>query len=58
MAWQRFEKVPAGPTKDGSPKYVFRLEFKLSNPSTFLAYAKPRIAEFVVHQHVAKWQDT
>jgi hypothetical protein len=58
MAWRRFEKVPAGKTKEGHLKYVFRLEFKLSNPSAFLAYAKPRIAEFVLHHHVAKWQDT
>jgi hypothetical protein len=57
MTWQRFEKVPAGKMKDGKHKFALRLEYKLTSLRVFLAYAKPRIAEFVLHQHVARWQD-
>jgi hypothetical protein len=34
------------------------LETKLTSPKEFLAYVAPKFAKFVLHNHVAKWQDT
>jgi hypothetical protein len=58
MAWRRFEQVAAGKTKLGDPKTIIRLEYKETNPRAFLAFAKPKIEAFVMHQFVAKWQDS
>ena len=43
MKWHRFEKVNAGMTKKGEPKFALRLEYKETNPKMFLAYAAPKI---------------
>jgi len=58
MTWRRFEMIQAGQSKSGDPRTVIRLEYKVTNPRSFLAYAKPKITQFVLHQFVAKWQDT
>jgi hypothetical protein len=33
------------------------LETKLTSPREFLAYVTPKFTKFVLHNHVAKWQD-
>lgn len=55
MSWRRFEMVPAGFTRKGEPKTVIRLEYKVTTPRSFLAFAKPKIARFILHQFVASW---
>lgn len=57
MNWRRFEPVIARKTKVEEPKTIVQLECKVTNPRAFLAFAKPKIAQFVMHQSVAKWQD-
>jgi hypothetical protein len=57
FSWRRFEMVSAGKTKKGDLKKIIRLEYKLTTPRFFLAFAKPKIEQFVLHQHTAKWQD-
>jgi hypothetical protein len=58
MSWRRFEMVTVGgKTKKGDVKKVIRLEYKLTSPRVFLAFAKPKISHFLMHQHVARWQD-
>lgn len=47
----------AGMTKKGEQRTALRLEYKETNPRAFLAFAKPKIAQFVLHQFVARWQD-
>ncbi|KAG0572176.1 hypothetical protein KC19_VG074600 [Ceratodon purpureus] len=58
MTWRRFEMIQAGESRSGDPRTVIRLEYKVTNPWSFLAYTKPKILQFVLHQFVAKWQDT
>jgi hypothetical protein len=58
VEWRRFEKVNAGKTKSGESKIVLRLEFKSTKPRAFLAWATPKIKQFVLHQFIAKWQDS
>jgi hypothetical protein len=58
MNWRRFEKAVAGKTKTGETKMVLRLEYKTTKPRAFLAWAVPRIKQFVMHQFVARWQDS
>lgn len=57
VSWCRFEKMAAGKTKFGEQREVTRLEYKVTSPRQFLAYAKPRILEFVLHNFVAQWQN-
>lgn len=49
--------VTAGKTKKGELKRVIRLEYKLTSTRSFLAFAKPKIEQFIIHQFVASWQD-
>lgn len=55
--WQRFEKQFAGKTRDGELKEITCLEHKRINTRMFLAYAAPKICEFVLHNHVDQWKD-
>jgi hypothetical protein len=36
---------------------VNRLEYKSTNTYTFLQYAMLKVKQFILHQHVACWQD-
>ena len=58
MEWKRFENVTAGKTRQGDPKKVVRLEYKLTTTRAFLQYAAGIFPEFVRHQHTARWQDS
>jgi hypothetical protein len=57
MSWRRFEKVRAGFTKQGEPKFTICLEYNETNPRQFLAYAAPKVRQFLLHNHVYKWQE-
>ena len=57
LDWRRFEMVEAGVNKKGDPKKVVRLEYKRTSARTFLDHAASKMEQFVLHQHVAKWQD-
>ncbi len=57
MAWRCFQKVPESETKVGEQKEVVRLVSKLTTPRVFLEHATPKLSDFVMHNHVARWQD-
>jgi hypothetical protein len=54
----KVEKVVGGKTKEGEMKKVARLEHKQTNLRMFLTYITPKVREFVLHNHVAQWQDS
>jgi hypothetical protein len=57
MSWRRFEKVVGGKTREGEMKKVTHLEHKQTNLKMFLAYTTPKTQDFVLHNHVAQWQN-
>jgi len=57
MSWRRFEKVVGGKTREGEMKKVTHLEHKQTNLKMFLAYTTLKTQDFVLHNHVAQWQN-
>jgi hypothetical protein len=57
VSWRRFEKVRAGFTKKGEPKFAIRLEYRETSSRQFLAYAVPKVREFILHNWVYNWQE-
>jgi hypothetical protein len=57
IPWKRFENVFVGHFDDGGDQHAIRLVFKNTLPSEFLAFLKPKLIEFVIHNFEAKWQD-
>jgi len=45
-------------TRSGEWKEVTRLEIKWISPKKIRTYVAPKIAKFVMHNPMAKWQDT
>jgi hypothetical protein len=56
MPWRRFQKVLASEIWVREPKEVVQLVSKLTNPWEFLDFATPKVHEFVMHEHIARWQ--
>lgn len=55
--WKRFENVYVGQSDDGGDRHVTWLQCKMTPPYEFVAYIKPKLTKFVVHNFKAKWQD-
>lgn len=57
IPWKQFENVFVGHFDDGGDQHVIRLVSKMTPPSKFLAFLKPKLSEFVIHILEAKSQD-
>jgi len=57
VPWRRFEKVRVGVTKQGEPKFAIWLQYRETLARQFLAYAAPKVRQFLLHNHVYKWQE-
>ncbi len=55
MAWKCFQKVPSSETKVGEPKEVTCFINKPTTPQQFLEYVAPKLLDFVMHNHIARW---
>ena len=58
LKWRCFEKTIVGQTNDGQPKKRTREVYKKTCVGEFLEFLKPKLAEFVTHNFVARWQDS
>jgi hypothetical protein len=57
MTLKCFQKVLTSETRARKPKEVVCIASKLITPQHFLEYATPKFYDFVMHNHVARWQD-
>jgi hypothetical protein len=57
IPWKWFENVFIGHSDDGDDRHAIWLQSKMTSPSEFVAYLKPKLTKFVVHNFEAKWQD-
>lgn len=57
FAWSRFEQVPNGVDTKGKAKTRLGKVSKLTSKTTFVDYLKEKIAEFVKHDFIYRWQD-
>jgi hypothetical protein len=57
ICWKKFENVCVGHSKDGGDWHAIWLQSKITPPFEFIAYLKPKLMGFVVHNFEAKWQD-
>ncbi len=53
--WRQFEKILVGKLDDGKDQHAFHLEYKQTPPHVMIAFLKPKLKEFVVHNFEAKW---
>jgi hypothetical protein len=58
LNWKCFEKTFVGQGEDGEPKKRIREVFKKTSIPEFLDYFLPNLAKFVIHNFVARWQDS
>jgi hypothetical protein len=49
--------VFVGHFDDGGDQHEIRLVSKMIPPFEFLAFLKPKLTKFVIHNFEAKWQD-
>jgi hypothetical protein len=52
-----FKNVFVGHFNDGGDRHAIQLQSNMTLPSKFVAYIKPKLTKFVVHNFEAKWQD-
>jgi hypothetical protein len=57
VTWRRFENVLVGQNDEGGDRHALRLEHKSTSPSTLISYLQSKLAEFLIHNFEAKWQD-
>ncbi len=57
IPWKQFENVFVSHFDDGGDQHAKRLVSKMTPPSEFLAFLKPKLNEFAIHDFEAK-QDT
>jgi hypothetical protein len=57
MSWKCYEKVIHGKTKACLDNMVLWLQYKETTTIKFLAYLRPKLPKFIIHNYVAQWQD-
>jgi hypothetical protein len=58
LNWKCFKKTFVGQGEDGQPKKKIREVFKKTSVPEFLDYFLSNLAKFVIHNYVARWQDS
>lgn len=57
VKWRCFQNEVVGATEDGQAKKKIQEVFKQTSVSEFLDFLRPKLAKFVAHNFVARWQD-
>lgn len=57
VSWRCFRSEVIGTTDDGQEKKKIKEVFMQTSTKEFLEYLRPKLARFVVHNFVARWQD-
>jgi hypothetical protein len=57
VKWKSIGYKLVGTTEDGNPKKAVTKEYRESPPRELIAYLKPKLQTFVLHNYIATWQD-
>jgi hypothetical protein len=57
VKWKRIGYKVVRTTEDGVPRKAVTLEYQETPARELVEYLKPKLTVFVLHNHVASWQD-